>query len=241
MFSIQSLKHLIPSSLKNKLRYHLGVPSQQKSFKNLRNLGFNPKTILDIGAYEGLWAVALKKTFPEARILMLEGQTSKDDILRKVCKDNSGIDYQIALLGATETLVSFNIYDTASSVLEENNETGALVEQRKLTCLDNLLENTDFNTPDLIKLDTQGYELEILRGGENNLKNAKAVLMEVSLLDIYKDCPLVSDVIAYMAERNFVLYDICSLMRRPLDGALHQSDFLFIRKDSGLRNDKRWI
>ena len=93
----------------------------------------------------------------------------------------------------------------------------------------------------MIKLDTQGYELEVLKGGENTFKNAKAVLMEVSLLDIYKDSPLVSDVVAYMAERNFFLYDICSLMRRPLDGALYQSDFLFIKKDSELRNNKRWI
>ena len=161
-----SLKHLIPSSLKNKLRYHLGVPSQQKSFNALRDLGFKPKTILDIGAYEGIWAIDLKKTFPEARILMLEGQTSKDDVLNKICGDNQGIDYQIALLGATETIVSFNIYDTASSVLEEYNETGARIEQRKLMCLDKILENTDFSKPDLIKLDTQGYELDVLKGGE---------------------------------------------------------------------------
>ena len=235
------LKHFIPSSLKTKLRYQLGVPSQQKSFHSLKNLGFVPKTVLDIGAYEGLWARDFKKLFPEALILMLEGQTSKEDILKKVCADNKGLDYRIALLGATKKIVNFNIYDTASSVLEENNETGASIEQRELTCLDSLLESTGFSKPDLIKLDTQGYELEVLKGGENSLKNTKAVLMEVSLLDIYKNCPLVADVIAYMTNRNFVLYDICSLMRRPLDGALYQSDFLFVKKDSLLRNNKRWI
>ena len=238
---INFLKELIPSSFKTNLRYRLGVPSQQKSFYNLKRLGFIPETVLDIGAYNGIWATELKKTFPAAQILMLEGQNAKKQILENVCRENKGIDYQIALLGASEKRVIFNIYDSASSILEENNKTGALVEERTLSCLDKLLADTDFSKPDLIKLDTQGYELEILKGGEKTLKNAQAVLMEVSMIDIYKECPLVADVIVFMADRDFALYDICSLMRRPLDSALFQSDFLFVKRSSTLRTNKRWI
>ena len=106
MAILSFLKHFIPSSLKNKLRYHLGVPSQKKSFHKLRDLGFTPTTVLDIGAYEGLWATELQEIFPAARILMIEGQTSKNDVLKKISLDNQGIDYKIALLGATETLAS---------------------------------------------------------------------------------------------------------------------------------------
>ena len=44
--------------------------------------------------------------------------------------------------------------------------------------------NISLNSPDFIKIDTQGYELEILKGGLNTLKHAEMVLLEVSLLNV---------------------------------------------------------
>jgi hypothetical protein len=82
--------------------------------------------------------------------------------------------------------------------------------------------------------------LEILKGGEKTLANAEFVLLEVSFLDIYIDCPLVSDTITFMKQRGFVVYDICTLMKRPLDNALFQSDFLFVKEKSNFRTNKRW-
>jgi hypothetical protein len=103
-----------------------------------------------------------------------------------------------------------------------------------------LLEKNDHTKPDFIKIDTQGYELEILKGGEKALAHAEFVLLEVSLLDIYVNSPLVIDVLNFMKERGFVLYDICTLMKRPLDNALFQSDFLFVKANSQFRNNKHW-
>ena len=77
-------------------------------------------------------------------------------------------------------------------------------------------------------------------GGEKTLSCAGAVLLEVSLIDIYKEVPLVYDVLYFMKERGFVLFDICSLIYRPLDKSLYQSDFLFVKEDSFLRANKKW-
>ena len=234
------LKSLIPEKSKKLLREKLGVPSQESSFKNIRDLGFSPEYCLDIGAYEGLWTKEFKQIFPGCAVMMVEGQNLKGPALIKTQKAYKDVDYRIALLGAAEETVTFNIYDTASSVLVEHHDTNAQTETRKLIRLDNLLKETNFKRPDFIKIDTQGYELEILKGGEKTLAHAEFVLLEVSFLDIYLDCPLVTDTLNFMKERGFVVYDICTLMRRPLDKALFQSDFLFVKEGSQFRNNKKW-
>ncbi|WP_462231525.1 FkbM family methyltransferase [Mucilaginibacter sp.] len=234
------IKNLVPPGFKNKLRHKLGVPSQESSFINLKNLGYTPGVVLDIGAYEGLWTKAFKQQFPEAHILMIEGQTAKADKLLQVTRELSHTAFKIELLGSEKSEVEFNVYDTASSVLKEDNETPAIVEKRVLNLLDDVVKGTEFETPDFIKIDTQGYELEILKGGPNTLKAARFVLLEVSLLNIYKNCPLVDEVMAFMKLQGFVLYDICSLLRRPYDNALNQCDFLFIKENDALRASTRW-
>ena len=91
------LKYFVPEILKEKVKDHLEVPSQAKSFKKFRKMGFSPEVVLDIGAYEGNWAKDFKKIFPDSQILMFEAQTSKEDCLSKLCKKISGLSYQIQL------------------------------------------------------------------------------------------------------------------------------------------------
>jgi len=235
------LKKLVPASLKQYIKSSSGAPDQRSSLMRLKNLGFNPKTIIDIGAYEGNWALEIHSLFPQASIMLIEGQVNKEKILLEKVKNLTGSTVKIALLGAEAKEVEFNIYETASSVFKEDNITGAQTEKIQLQLLDNLAKNSQFERPDFIKLDTQGYELEILKGGKHTLAHAQAVLMEVSLLGIYKGAPLVDEVISFMKANGFILYDICSIIRRPYDHALYQSDFLFIKQDHRLRASTRWI
>ncbi len=234
------LKRVIPAILKKKLKEKLGVPAQENTFKRLKKLGYQPKLVLDIGAYEGNWAESFLTVFPEAKILMLEGQEGKRNLLQQKTAANKHLYFQIALLGSAENKVEFNIYETASSVLKENNETGAKTEIRTLTTLDKAIINTPFTKADFIKIDTQGYELEILKGAEKTMQQAEFILLEVSLIDIYENCPMVAEIMAFMQSKGFVLYDICSLMRRPYDNALFQSDFLFVKETSPFRAAKQW-
>jgi FkbM family methyltransferase len=234
------LKRLVPAGFKKELRDKLGVPSQEKSLKRLKQLGFNPRYCLDIGAYEGTWTIGFKQIFPDCGVLMLEGQNEKELFLVQTRQKYNDTDYRIALLGADETTVTFNKYETASSILNEHNETRAEKESRELSRLDAVISGTPFNQPDFLKIDTQGYELEILKGGQKAMASAEFILLEVSFLDIYVNSPLAADVVAFMQQHGFVLYDICTLMNRPLDGTLFQSDFLFVKEKSRFRNDKRW-
>jgi hypothetical protein len=94
--------------------------------------------------------------------------------------------------------------------------------------------------PDLLKLDVQGYELEVLKGAEKALRQMSAILIEVNFIDIHKGAPLIDELVLFLRDKGFVAYDICALTRRPLDQALWQADFIFVPRHSELRSDKRW-
>ena len=65
------------------------------------------------------------------------------------------------------------------------------------------------NRPDFIKVDTQGTELEILKGGEALLENeVVGVEVEVEFFPIYEKQPLFAEVDLYMRERGFDLFDL---------------------------------
>lgn len=102
-------------------------------------------------------------------------------------------------------------------------------------------ENQHARVPDLLKIDVQGYELEVLKGAEKSLPEISAILAEVNFLDIHQNVPLLSDMVAWLDARGWVAYDVCGLTRRPLDHALWQADLIFIQRASALRADKRWV
>lgn len=94
---------------------------------------------------------------------------------------------ETALLGACENKeVEFIEMGTGSSVLEENN-TYAQKDRvtKKTTTLDKIIETTDaWKKIDFLKLDVQGYELEVLAGASIALKSCEFVLMEASLIPV---------------------------------------------------------
>ena len=164
---------IIPNVLIEKLKRRLGVPNQGWSLENLKRNGFNPKLILDIGAYEGKWTEEVLTIFPSAHFLMIEAQINKEIKLKSVVKRNiDKVEYKITLLSSKDNeQLLFNQYETASSVLVEHFETGAQKTLINSMSLDSLVSDTKFQKSDFIKLDTQGFELEILKGGKNTLKD----------------------------------------------------------------------
>lgn len=211
----------------------------------MRQLGFSPKLIVDIGAYKGEWSTMARQVFPAAEILMLEAQEERIPDLDAAKKLLGGkIDYRISLLGAEHREgVVFNKYPnapTGNSVLTGWKAGNKFQVKCTMRTVDAILSEAGKPAPDLIKLDVQGYELEVLKGAKKSLEKTQAVLMEVSLIDMYENNPLLHDVTAFMKEQGFLAYDICGLMRRPLDMALAQVDIIFVPERSPLTKNKEY-
>jgi len=88
-------------------------------------------------------------------------------------------------------------------------------------------EDSEF---DLIKIDTQGSELDIIEGGKNLCLKAKGILLEVSLTQYNENSPLYAEVMRYMSEFGFTSVEEIGYGHHPLTGELIQKDILFIKK-----------
>ena len=102
-------------------------------------------------------------------------------------------------------------------------------EKVNVVTLDGWVAEKQLPLPDLIKMDVQGFELEVLKGAKECLRHATAVLTEVSFREFYNGQCLFHDVIAFMAERDFWLASIGHGVNfgRPL----LQCDGFFVRKN----------
>jgi FkbM family methyltransferase len=213
------------------------VPDTGQSLVLLSKKGFKPKTIIDCGAYVGRWTQMARKIYPDAVFLMLEANPAKERRLREVQAEAPGsIHYSMGVVGPeSRPAVTFYQMESGSSVLEEQSDVARNVIQSSMRTLDEIIAEKKLPDAHLIKLDVQGFELEILKGAKNALGTAQVVLMEVSFLQYNKGAPLIADVVRFMNDRGFVIYDIGSLVRWHGDNSLLQADLIFVNKDSGFR------
>lgn len=72
------------------------------------------------------------------------------------------------------------------------------------------LDDIDYDRAkyDIMHIDTQGYELEVLKGAEKSLKHIHLITCEVYRKELYRGCPMIEEVSAWLGERGFVLEDV---------------------------------
>ena len=216
---------------------YLFAPDMRFGLQSFAQRGFSPTVILDIGAFEGDWSKTAMQIWPQAKFVMIEANPEKAALLRRDPRLKNA-DVVETLVGPTDGAeVTFHIMESGSSVFEEHSD----VQRRPATLKQRTLDSitADLVAVDFIKIDVQGYELEVLKGGQQTLAKAQAVLIELSLMEINEGAPLLDEALSFMRAAGFVSYDILEIHRRPLDGAMNQIDVLFVREDSRLRADKR--
>jgi FkbM family methyltransferase len=235
------VKKLCPPPLKQRIKLACGAPDTGTCLTAMKRRGCHPKTAIDVGAYAGEWTILLRQLFPDTRVLMVEPQAARQERLQALTRAHEGLELAPALLGSTAAKgVTFYQAETASSVLRDPGNTAAQSTPMEMTTLDAVTRGTPFERADFLKLDVQGYELEVLKGAGQVLTSVEAVMMEVNLIAVYEGAPLADEAVAFMAARGFRVYDVCTFFRRPYDYALWQIDMVFVRATSPLMAYTRW-
>jgi FkbM family methyltransferase len=193
------------------------------TYQRMKTLGFQPSRILDIGAYKGWWTHQTRTSFPTAEFTLVEANDHPELLgLGRVHK---------ALLNSTPGTVEwYSNGGTGDSMLQE--VTGHFRNVTPTTCeattLDRLFPSEVF---DFIKIDCQGAELEILKGGKSLLDRTKVVLLECPFAGQYNEgCPSFCEYIQYMDSIGFTPFDISEI--HLIQNITGQIDIMFIRKGS---------
>ena len=169
----------------------------------------DPIAILDVGAHTGQFYSWAKNVWPNSIIWMIEANEVHESVLQSITENNND-NYFMATLGDKERDVKFYTRSDkpqteGASYYKESNywDIPHLVMEipKKLQTLDELFE--DGGEFQLVKLDTQGSELDILRGGESLCKKAEAIILEVSYVEYNEGAPLAEEAIEFMKDYGY--------------------------------------
>jgi len=207
--------------------------SLSASYTRLGHIGFNPQTILDVGAFRGDWTRFTQSAFPRASYTMIEANAHPQlasvnaTLVREVVSSRVG------------PVQWWSIGGTGDSILRERTchyETITPL-TRMATTLDTLFPHQSF---DFIKIDCQGAELEIMKGGSSLLTRATVVLLECPFAGQYNEgCPSFLEYIQYMDSIGFVPFDISEI--HVIHTMVGQIDIMFIRKGEHVERVQRLI
>jgi|TARA_B110000967_G_C18863097_1_gene551153 FkbM family methyltransferase len=190
--------------------------------------GVKINTIYDIGAFHGEWSSFLNKTSLKKRIFYLFEANEKHENVIK----SKGFIYFIGVLSDKIKKVKFYTKNHTgdSYFLEQTNmyESNIKPKIKTTTTIDKIIKHQKFKLPDFIKIDTQGSEIDILKGAKNTLSKCNLIFLECPIVEYNLNSPNLNEYVEYLNSINFVPFDICEI--HYIDNILVQIDILFIKK-----------
>jgi FkbM family methyltransferase len=201
----------------------------------LKQLGFSPSFVVDVGAYKGEWTRKTLDIFPASSFLMIEAQSSKINYLNDLRQQHANVLLECTLLGdERRDDVAFFEMETGSSIYQENTAVQRKENHLQMDTLDNVISKYPIDGECFLKMDVQGAELDVLRGAQAFLRNTEFILLEASTLNYNENSPDFAEVVAYLNALGYLLFDICDEHRLSND-ALVQVDLMFVKKSSRYR------
>lgn len=207
-------------------------------FLKKANTQANGKLIIDIGAFDGKSALFLSSCFGGNEILAIEANDRMFKVLKKAVEKNTKItplNYAITSVNGpidfyvTKNLVSSSINESnADQSIQLGNE--LQVERKEVVKgirLDDLITPQEIL---LIKIDTQGHEMDVLNGSINTLKRTASVIVEMGNHEYYRKGSKYFEVDNFLRSLNFVLMDVVVTYREKGIG-LREYDALYVNKD----------
>ena len=203
----------------------------------VKRLGLLPGTVFDVGAASG--TPPLYETFPDARHVLIDPLVENEPLLAVLARSLKSAEYLIAAAAEEAGTLTINVHPdlVGSSLYLESEDSGVNGVPRVVPTvrLNDLRRERALPAPYVVKVDVQGAELDVLRGATEVLAETEYVILETSLFHFFGNSPLAYDVMTFMKEWGFALYDLVDCGYRPLDGAMSQVDMGFVKETGAFR------
>ncbi len=195
----------------------------------LRNL--NICTVVDVGASNGSWSETCMRYLPSSYYVLLEAQPGHAPALENFCQNHPNAQYILAAAGNEDGDCYFDDSDLFGG-LAANKASEKCKVRLPMVRLDTIAREKNLAGPFLLKLDTHGFELQIIQGAEELLQNTELAVIETYLFRLNDNALLCHELCAEMDKRGFQLVDFSEPMWRDKDLALWQWDFFFVKKSN---------
>jgi FkbM family methyltransferase len=175
----------------------------------------HPMVIYDVGANVGTWTLLAKALYPEAQVHAFEPLPVHVAKFRELTRGLPRVQlHEIGLGSASvKTVMRVTDFSDASSLLPLTDAGKTQWDLKQVAeipvqieRLDDWVASRQLASPDLIKMDVQGFELEVLRGATRCLTNAKWVLLEASFKDFYEGQCRFDDLVTFLSAENFRVF-----------------------------------
>lgn len=200
------------------------------------------KLVIDIGANEGQFIRTSLALMPNTSILAFEpNPISVQNLLQKANWNTEQVKIFSLGLGNSKDNLLLNVskFSPASSLLKNserlNQEFPDLLTEKivdvKIDRLDNILKELDIPLCDrslLIKIDVQGFELEVLKGANTIFEKIAVIICEVNLSLLYENQSNFDEIIGFLYLNNFRLIDIGQPIRSRFNEEILYVDVAFI-------------
>jgi FkbM family methyltransferase len=197
--------------------------------------------IVDVGGNVGQFATVARHNFPDALIFSFEPLPDAGEKLRDLFATDVRFESFALALCDTDGTVPFHVTgaDDSSSLLpvaaRQVSEFPATrgVDTLSVTTarLDDVLAGRTLpEGPLLLKVDTQGTELAVLRGAPKLLERATHAIIEVSFVELYEGQDDAADITTFLVEHGWGLHAVYDVKYSVLTGEPIQADMLFVRR-----------
>ena len=192
-------------------------------------------TIIDVGAARGDWSRQALKCWPNAHCHLIEAKDLWRPKLEKFRARHAAttISYKAASNTCDDLLFSLEGDDWSGAAFKHD-DGNRPYEWVRGTTLDTEVQEFALEGPFILKLDTHGTEVDILRGASHILSQTELICIETYNFNGQKRFP---HMLVYLEELGFRVADLAGPMFRNHDASLWQMDFYLLRADNAVFNN----